>query len=292
MKKTIIVKIDNTLHGRKIEYILEKHIGLSTTLVRRLKRTGGGIVLNGKNVTVIDRVCAGDKLVITIPGRQSKNIVPVDIPVDILYEDEDIIAVNKPRSMPTHPSCGHQSDTLANGVIHHLGRGTAFHAITRLDRDTSGVVLIAKNSAAAALLTEDMKNKRIRKEYVAVVNGVPVPECGIISAPVKKKENSGILRHIAADGKEAITQYEVKNTLDELTFVKLLPITGRTHQLRVHMSYIGTPIYGDRMYGAPQSGEQTRLHCHRISFFHPMTKEEITVTAPIPEDITDLMKKL
>ncbi len=287
MEKIITLKINNALHGLKIESVLEKHLKISTTLIRRLKRTEGGILLNEKEARVIQRVSVGDELTVKISGKEKENIIPVNLPIDVLWEDEDIIAVNKPRSMPTHPSKRHQRDTLANRIIYYLGQKSSFHAITRLDTDTSGVVLIAKNPLAAAQLTEDIKKRKISKEYIAAVNGVPPTVCGVVDAPIKKKEHSGILRCVSPHGKEAVTEYEVERRCGEISLVKLRPLTGRTHQLRVHMSYIGTPIYGDSMYGAPQTGEKTRLHCCKITFNHPITKEKITVSAPFPDDITN-----
>ena len=292
MNKKITVKIDKDLNGCDIKSILRNHIRLSSTLLKRLKRTDNGILLNGEAVNVLRTVCAGDELVLTLCDENSDNIVPKNISICILYEDEDIIAVNKPRSMPTHPSHNHYEDTLANGIMYYFkDMEFTFRAITRLDRDTSGVVLVAKNPLSAQILSDEMKNKRIHKEYIAVVNGVPELRCGTISVPIKRRENSVMLRCAAPDGREAITEYEVEKTFGGLSLVRLRPVTGRTHQLRVHMSYMNTPIYGDDLYGAPQKNEQTRLHCNKISFYHPLTKEKITVTAPIPKDITILIKK-
>ncbi len=285
MNKEIEITIEKELGGKRIEHILKVRAGLSETLIRRLKRAEGGILLNGKPAKVIEKVYLGDVIKIAVTEKSSGNIIPVKIPLDIIYEDEDILAVNKPRSMPTHPSRGHNEDTLANGVIYHLGSGSKFHVITRLDRDTSGIVLIAKNPVSAAYLTEEMKNGKIAKEYIAVVNGVLNPENGRIEAPIKKKSEKGILRCVSSDGKDAVTVYETVKKMEKYSLVKLSPLTGRTHQLRVHMSYMGNPIYGDSMYGAQQKGEKTRLHCHKLTFIHPITREEITVEAPIPEDI-------
>lgn len=292
MDKNITVKIDKDLHGRDIKYVIHKHIGLSATLVKRLKRTADGILLNGEAVTVRKKVCAGDELALTLYDEGSDSIVPKNIPISVLYEDEDIIAVNKPRSMPTHPSLNHYEDTLANGIMYYFrNESFTFRAITRLDRDTSGVVLVAKNPLSAQILSDDMKNKKIHKEYIAVVNGVPKPPCGTVSVPIKRLEKSVILRCAAPDGREAITEYEVEKTFRGLSLVKLRPVTGRTHQLRVHMSFIGTPIYGDDLYGAPQTEEETRLHCRRIDFLHPTTKEKISITAPTSDDIKTLLEK-
>ena len=285
MKKEIKIVIDKDLADKRIEHILKKKAGLSETLIRRLKRTEGGILLNGNPAKVIEKVYYGDVVKVTVTEKSSQNIVPEKISLDIIYEDEDILAINKPRSMPTHPSKGHRDDTLANGVIYYLGKDSKFHVITRLDRDTSGVVLIAKNSVSAAFLTDEMKNGRIQKEYIAVINGVLNPQDGIISAPIKKKNESGILRCVSSDGKEAVTKYRTVKIQDGISLVNLFPVTGRTHQLRVHMSYMNCPIYGDSLYGAEQKGERTLLHCKKISFTHPVTKKNISITAPLCEDI-------
>lgn len=289
MIKKLDLKIDYDLSGCKIKYILRNHIGLSASIIKSLKRTEDGIILNGERVFVDRVVKFGDDLSISIHDRQSKHIVPVYIPIDILYEDDDILAVNKPHSMPTHPSQNHYEDTLANGIMYYFqNTDFTFRAITRLDRDTSGVVIVAKNPFSAQILGEDMKNKKMNKEYIAVVNGTPNPEKGRISAPIKRREKSVMLRCIAPDGKEAITDYFVEKTYNGLSFVKLHPLTGRTHQLRVHMSYIGTPIYGDDLYGAPQKNERTRLHCREVRFLHPVKRTEVVITAPLPKDISKM----
>ena len=284
--KKITLEIDAELHGRRIKYLLRNHMGLSAALVKRLKNTSGGILLDGESVYVDRQVTRGQVLELNIVDTASDNIEPKDIPLDSIYEDEDIIALNKPRAMPTHPSQNHHDDTLANGVMYYFREcDFTFRVITRLDRDTSGVVLVAKNSLSAQILSDDIKNKKILKEYIAVVNGVPTPSEGTVCAPIKRAEGSTILRCVARDGKEAVSEYTLEKTSGDISLVRLRPLTGRTHQLRVHMSHIGTPIYGDDLYGAPQVGEATRLHCASVSFEHPVTKIPLTLTAPVPEDI-------
>ena len=277
------------MNGHRIEYILEKELKISSSLIKRLKREENGIMLNGVRTAVITKVSEGDILTVNIKGRETENVIPTDIPIDILWEDEDILVVNKSGNISVHPSKTHKTDTLANGIVYHTGSREAIHIITRLDRETSGVVLIAKNPRAAAILTDDMKNGKIKKEYMAIVNGIPKPSHGEISAPIKKKEGKGIARCISKDGKEALTLYEVKAKTDKFSFVKLFPFTGRTHQLRVHMSHIAHPIYGDSMYGAPQLRERVRLHCYRIAFTHPATEKEVIFTANVPEDFEGIM---
>ena len=283
MEKVITYTIEKE-DGLKIESVLKNTLNLSATLIAILKRQDGAITLNGESSKVIERVKKGDILEVTVSENPSENIIPAKIPLDIIYEDGDILAVNKPHSMPTHPSKGHSDDTLANGVIHYLGSGK-FHVITRLDRDTSGVVLIAKNSVSAAYLTEEMKQGRIQKEYIALINGVLNPKNGKIDAPIKKESEKGIKRCISPDGKYALTEYKTLDVKEDFSLVGLYPITGRTHQLRVHMSYKNCPIFGDELYAAPQIGERTRLHCCKITFTHPETKKLITITAPIPDNI-------
>ncbi len=289
MNKTIILNITEDMNGKEIKEILSSYLKLSKEIIKQLKTKDDGILLNGEKAYVIKRVSTSDNLTVNIREKFMDNIPPSDIPIDILYEDEDILAVNKPRSMPTHPSLNHYTDTLANGVMYYYkDLPFTFRAITRLDRDTSGVVLIAKNILSAHLLGVEMKYKRIKKNYIAVVNGKLKDKEGIISAPIKRAKEGIMLRCVAPDGKEAVTEYKVISEGENLSLVTLSPLTGRTHQLRVHMSHIGHPIYGDDLYGAPQKNERLRLHCREITFIHPFLKREIKIEAPLPEDISNL----
>jgi len=290
MDKIIRLKIDSSSNGKTVKDILLNNMGLSMGVIRGLKQIPDGIMLNNKSVYVTKTVSENDILVVSIKDKQSPNIVPSEITLDILYEDDEIIALNKPREMPTHPSHNHHNDTLANGLVNYFKDKTfTFRAITRLDRDTSGIVLVAKNSISAQILGEDIKNKKIEKEYIAVVNGIPPEGSGVISEPIKRAKEGIILRCVAPDGKEAITKYNVVKNVKDLTLLSLIPITGRTHQLRVHLSYIGTPIYGDDLYGAPQINEKTRLHCRKIRFTHPVSKQKMEIEAPVPADVLDLI---
>lgn len=289
MDKIMRLKIPAEMHGKTVKYILQNHLGLSASVISQLKQTDDGIMLSGERVFVDKKVCKDDELTLTVSDERS-DIPASDIPLDIIYEDEDIIAISKPRNMPTHPSQNHYEDTLANGLMHYYAdKNFTFRAITRLDRDTSGVVLVAKNPVSAAILGDAMKQGKIKKEYAAVVCGVPNPPEGTINAPIKRMYESVILRCVSPDGKEAVTDYETVSSGNELSLVRLFPKTGRTHQLRVHLSHIGTPIYGDDLYGANQKNESTRLHCRKITFTHPLTKTEMEIVSPLPEDMTDLI---
>lgn len=290
MNKQIIIKISDEQSGKAIKNVLS-HMGFSSGIVRGLKKAEDGITLNGKPVHTNICVNRNDILSVTLRDKNSPNILPVDLPLDILYEDDDVLAVNKPRAMPTHPSQNHHDDTLANAVMYYFrGREFTFRAVTRLDCDTSGIVLVAKNAFCAQLLNNDIKNGLINKEYYAIVNGIPNPPRNVLSAPIKRVENSVILRCVSPDGKQAITEYNVLETKNELALMHLVPRTGRTHQLRVHMSYIGHPIYGDDLYGAPQSEDRTLLHCGRLGFTHPITKKNMELICPLPQDMLTLIR--
>ncbi len=285
MDKIIKLKIDSFLSGKTIKYILSEFLGISGAIITQLKKADDGIVLSGERVFVTHKAQTGDELVVSIYDENS-DICPAPLPLDIIFEDEDIIVLNKPRNMPTHPSRNHYEDTLANALMHYYRDEVfTFRSVTRLDRDTSGIVLVAKNPLSGAILSESMKKGEISKEYVALTDGVPEKENGRINAPIKRLQESIITRGVAPDGKEAITDYEVIEKSGKKAFVRLFPITGRTHQLRVHMSYIGTPICGDSLYGNAEKGEETLLHCAKLSFIHPITKKEMTVEAPLPDDI-------
>ncbi len=291
MVRKLECKIDKELAGRQVRYILRNHLGLSVTLLRRLKTKPDGILLNGNPVWQNTKTEEGDVLLLTIRDAPSAHIVPVDLPLDILYEDEDILCVNKPGNMPTHPSQNHHDDTLANAVMYRYRSGNfTFRVITRLDRETSGVVLIAKHALAAQALSRDMQNGEIQKEYIAAVCGEPKADEGCIHAPIGRQKDSVILRCVTPDGKAAETEYAILEKKEGLSLLSVKPKTGRTHQIRVHMKHMGTPIFGDGLYGEEREGERTRLHCRKICFMHPVLHEPMEIIAPLPQDISVLFR--
>ena len=289
MGRLFSIKIDSDSSGKSIKDILKEKLKMSNSLIIYLKKDQDAVLLNGSHADVVKTVCEGDVLDVNVKAGKTEYIIKSPMPLNILWEDEDILCVNKPYGMTVHPTRNYIDNTFLNAVMYYLQNGDRVHIITRLDRETSGIVLIAKNPWSAAVLGRDMKNKKLKKEYIAVVNGMLEPLKGVISAPIKKREEKGILRQISDDGKEAVTEYEVIKENDKFSLVKLFPITGRTHQLRVHLSHIGHPIYGDSMYNAPQINERTRLHHHKLTFIHPLTNEEVLVIAPEPEDFSGIL---
>ncbi len=285
--REIKLKIKKELENKEIKYILKNVFFLSNRVITKLKTFPDGITLNGQKAFVTVRVKENDLLILRMYDEASKNIEPSDLPLNIIFEDEDILVVNKPRNMPTHPSLNHYTDTLANSVMNYYkDKDFTFRVITRLDRDTSGLVLIAKNKISAQKLSAQMADKTIKKEYCAICHGCPSQKEGCINAPIKRKEYSGILRIVDPAGKDSFTEYSVIKTTDTLSLLKLIPHTGRTHQLRVHLSHIGTPIYGDELYGSDAKDcSATLLHCRQLSFLHPMSNKKIILTAPLPDDM-------
>ena len=285
MNKEFLITIKEDTTVKKV--LIEK-LNLSSQLVTNIKKYSDGILLNGKKVNVNVSLKFGDELKIKIYDENS-DIKPNDIPLNILYEDDDIIVLNKERNMPTHPSQNHYEDTLANALMYYFKeKNFTFRAITRLDKDTSGIVLVAKNPYSSHILNEQMKNKKIKKEYFAIVNGCLNPKMGLINVPIKRCENTVMLREVSPNGKEAITEYETVWENEKFSLVHLLPQTGRTHQLRVHLSYMGCPIYGDDLYGAPQK-DAILLHCGSIEFLHPTAKQKMKIEVTVPCDMDKII---
>lgn len=277
--------VPDDMDGRDIKFIMRNYFHLSERMITRLKYASG-IMLNNKPEYVTKTVHTGDFLVLTPPCEASQNIIPVNLPLNIIYEDDDILAVDKPRGMPTHPSLHHFDDTLANAVRYYYREiPFTFRAISRLDSCTSGVVVIAKNAVAADKLCRTMREGAFEKEYFAICCGKPEYPSGTIDAPIRRESEGIIKRCIAQDGKYAVTDYSVTETDGKHSLLRLIPHTGRTHQLRLHLAHIGCPIYGDFMYGSEHSGDRLRLHCRRVCFPHPFSGARLEITAPMPEDM-------
>lgn len=261
----------------RISEYLKTALGLSVTQIKRVKY--GGVFRNGVNVHMRAEVREGDALEIVFPEERSEGIPPIALPLEILYEDESLLAVCKPKNMPTHPSKGNSLPTLANAVMHYMGENFVFRAITRLDRDTSGIVLIAKTQYAAARLSADMKAGRFEKIYTAVASGVPEKEAGRIDLPIRRECEGSMKRIVAEDGKRAITEYRTLCVREDGNAVlSLRLLTGRTHQIRVHLSHIGHPLLGDFLYGE-KNDDGYFLHCTKMVIPHPITGYMLTLVS-------------
>lgn len=274
------------LFMRIIEYKVEKGQTIlaflkskaySSRLISELRREETGIVLNGEKAKTTAEMNVGDILIITLPDGESE-IEGVDLPLEVIYEDEDVLVVNKAPFTVCHPTRNHQGDTLANAVAFHLqkqGKKCTFRAINRLDRDTTGLVVIALNRYSAGGLAG-----KIVKTYLALATG-EIKKDGTIDMPIQRVDQRKILRTVGENGQSAVTHYEVIKSTPEATLLKIKLETGRTHQIRVHFKAIGHPLVGDTMYGKEDNRiDHQCLHCSEVKFRHPVSEEIITVSAP------------
>ena len=264
--------------------------GFSKHILTTMKRADHAILLNGQPSFAKTALKEQDVLRILVPEEagSEESILPVKIPLNIRYEDEDILVLNKPADMPVHPSAGNYENTLANGVAWYYrqqGETFVYRCINRLDRDTTGVLVLAKNPLSGALLSTQMKQRRIRRTYLALTDGIP-PEKGTVRAPIARVNDSVITREVNFErGEPAVTHYERLAVSNGYALVELHLETGRTHQIRVHMNYIGCPLPGDFLYHPvfDRIGRQA-LHSFQLEFEHPITKEPLRFLAPVPED--------
>ncbi|MCY8173461.1 RluA family pseudouridine synthase, partial [Bacillus inaquosorum] len=264
-------------------------LGISKRLLTDIKFGGGDLLINGEHVTVKYVLREGDLLVVKFPEEQvSETLLAEPVPLDILYEDEHVLVINKQPYVSSIPSREHPSGSIANGIIHHYqknGVRATVHLVTRLDRDTSGVMLVAKHRFAHSILSSAQKNGLVKRRYAAVVHGRMTGE-GTVDAPIGRHPDSIIERRVTPDGQKAVTHFYVTRATDDIASVTLQLETGRTHQIRVHMSYLGHPLCGDTLYGGTRQkiGRQA-LHSEHLSFIHPLTQENMTFHAALPQDM-------
>lgn len=288
MSRILKFTIGEEYDGKKVLSFLKNKAGASARLITKLKKVENGIMLNGEHIRTIDTVKAGDILELALPDDEDKTAEPLEYSLEVLYEDDDLLIVNKPHGLALHPSHNHQGDTLANAVAYHLskqGKSGVFRAVGRLDKGTSGIVVCALNRYTAARLSGN-----IYKEYYAVAEGI-YEGGGVIDRPIYRPDPILTLRTVDERGERAVTEWKAISRRNGRTLLRIHLITGRTHQIRVHFASLGTPLTGDTMYGTP-SEEITRqaLHCCYCRFTHPVTGEEISLEACLPEDIENLIK--
>ena len=281
--------------GRMVKGILRGSLQLSYTLLKSLKWRENAILLNGQSVHVNTIVHAGDTVSVVLSERTPREDLYCANAAkpDIVYEDDDLLVLNKPAGVAMHPKSGDASaPSLAAMLTSYLGEGSVPHFVSRLDKGTSGLLIAAKNGYVHDRLRRALHSSELRREYRAVAVGQVTPPCGVIDAPIGRAEGSIIRRCVRADGLPSLTEYETLQVNDRFTLLRLRPQTGRTHQLRVHMAYLGHPLAGDWLYGTEDKTLIARpaLHSYELWFTQPVTGQALHFTAPIPQDMQRLME--
>ena len=289
MNRIFHYQITENEQGTTVLDFLRKK-GFSRHILSSMKADKEALTRNGQRIGGREQLLAGDHFrVRLLETVDSDGIVPVSMPLSILYEDEDILVINKPADMPVHLSIGNYTNTLANGVAAYLDakdEHSPFRCINRLDRDTSGALILAKNAFSAAVLSTQMRNRQIRRTYLAVVEGITPPN-GTISAPISRVDDSVIERHVDfLRGEPAVTHYERLEVKNEHSLLEIHLETGRTHQIRVHMGYIGHPLPADYLYHPVYDCfKRQPLHSLQLEFRHPVTDKPMCLLAPVSEDM-------
>ena len=283
--RTIDYTVSEAYGGKKLLVFLRSEAGLSLKLVRSLKRVENGLLINGVHARTVDELKPGDTVTVNIPDDKTTS-VPCELMPDVIYEDSDILVVNKPAMLPIHESHNHQGDTLANSVAGYLqkkGLSCSFRAVGRLDKGTSGLVVCALNPHAAGRLSG-----KIKKRYLALARG-HFQGSGTVDAPIYRPDPIKTVRTVDERGDRAVTHWKAVRTDGEITLLSITLETGRTHQIRVHFASLGAPLVGDTMYGEPDERIMHQaLHCCELTLIHPVTGKKILCKAPMPEDMQSI----
>lgn len=294
MERILSYHITSASHGLRIEQFLRRQ-GYSRQNLTELKKMHKSILVNGTWLHLNELLKEGDELIVHIQENEcSEKIPPTEIPLDIVFEDDDLIVLNKPAGMPIHPSMKNYRYSLANALAWYYkqqDKPFIFRCTNRLDRDTSGLTVVAKHLVSSNILSSMAVRHEIKREYLAIVRGSLFPESGTISAPLSRKDSSIIERVVDFEhGERAVTHYKKIDEKNGHSLVSLVLETGRTHQIRIHLKYIGFPLIGDYLYNPDMEYIQRQaLHSCRLTFPHPITGELLSFTAPLPEDMKKVL---
>ena len=296
MNRNIDYIIDEDSAGLRVEQFLrrKRYSGQNLSEIKRMPKS---ILVNGVHYYMRQELSKGDHLQVRICETQnSEKIPPTKLPLDIIYEDEDLLVLNKAAGMPIHPSLNNYTNSMANALAYYFqsqGKPFIFRCCNRLDRDTSGLTIVSKHLVSGSILSDMTKYREVHREYLAIARGSVTPSEGTIQAPLGRKEGTIIERTVDWEhGEDAVTHYKVVKEANGHSLVSLRLETGRTHQIRIHMKYLGYPLIGDYLYN-PDMEYMTRqaLHSHHMEFTHPITGEHMSFTAPLPEDMARVMQE-
>ncbi len=285
------IRITEEYAGMTVEAVLTRVFSVSGAYLSRLKRRADSLLLNGARVYATRRVRSGDVLSFDPSDGKRAGIRPIPFPLDVVYEDEWLVIVNKPKHFSVHPARDPDEPTLENALAAYLKGVENPHPVSRLDKDTTGLLTVAKSGYVHALMKTVQAEGCFQKTYLAITQGVPDPLQGFIEEPLGAQPGSSYRRTVRADGAPSKTGYSVVRRFGDLALVRLVPYTGRTHQLRVHMAYAKAPLLGDWLYGERSERiDRPALHAETLTFLHPITHERITLSAPLPDDMRSLIE--
>lgn len=299
MKNVIVNENDK---GKRLDiYIAENFNELSRTMIKKLIESNN-ILVNDKSEKVSYKVQANDNISIDVPEAKETKLKAQEIPLDIIYEDSDIIVVNKPKGMVVHPANGNPDGTLVNAILSicknslsGIGGELRPGIVHRLDKDTSGLIIVAKNDKAHINMSEQIKERNVKKTYIALVRGNVPEEEATINMPIGRSTKDRKKMAVTKNGKQAITHFKVLKRYSKYTLLEIKIETGRTHQIRVHMAEIGYPVVGDAVYSNEKNEfgiEGQMLHAYKLEFMHPITNKHMELTAPLPQYFEEILKKL
>lgn len=280
---------------RKVDELLRQVLHCSSAVIRTAKGYPDGILLDGVHATTAQTARAGQVLSILLSDRRSGDLTAAEGETDIVYQDTDLLVVSKAAGVAVHPGPGHYDDTLGNFLTGHYRKQAVpfvYRPVHRLDRNTSGLIVIARHAHAQELLKGQLHSGDFRREYLAVCEGVPAQLEGVIDQPIGREDGSVLKRQVRADGARAVTRYQVVKSAGGRSLLRLELETGRTHQIRVHMAWLGHPLVGDFLYGTerPELIGRTALHSWRLELTQPLTGERLKLEAPLPEDMKRLVE--
>ncbi len=293
----ITYKVGKEGQDVKIRDYMKENLNLSGRFIRS-SAMDRRLRVNGKEVKLNYKLQEDDVIEVTVNAEESQNIEGEDLNIKVIYEDDDLLIVDKPPFMVVHPTKSHPMGTLANGVIHHFrsnNDNSIVRLVSRLDRDTSGLIMIAKNQFSHMNLAKSMEKNLIKKSYLAIIHGNLENQEGTIDLPIGRFTDETIKRAVLEDGQRSITHYKIKESYKEGTLVELVLETGRTHQIRVHLSYVGCPIYGEQLYSDFNDEElisRQALHAYALTLPHPRSGEILNFESTLPEDMTKLIHNL
>ncbi|MDR1617348.1 MAG: RluA family pseudouridine synthase [Syntrophomonadaceae bacterium] len=301
MNKTDKIVVEDYMEGERLDAALAGYYeNMSRSLIKNYINDGQ-ILVNGQPSKASHKLRTGEEITLTVPSARNPRILPQNLPLEIIYQDHDIALINKPQGLVVHPAHGHWENTLVNSLLYHLDDLSGINGILRpgivhrLDKDTSGIMAIAKNDRAHRSLASQIKAHTINREYTALVRGTIAENQGLIDAPVGRSKTDRKKMAVVRDGKPAQSQYRVVARFKDFTLVKVKLLTGRTHQIRVHFSYIKHSVAGDPVYGSGQNPFNRTaqiLHAHLLGFNHPGNQEYMEFTSPLPEYFQNIIKTL